>query len=133
MPGTHLFARASASATFRSRANSISTRRMDATALRRRIAEIVQHNRKRLGITQTELGRIVELSETTISRIERSEYLPTLEKVYALATALEIHPMELMRGDSILDFIRGLSRRQLLELRDALSVALPRRRPRRKR
>jgi transcriptional regulator with XRE-family HTH domain len=84
----------------------------------------VRSQRKKLKLTQPALGRRVGLSETTISRIERGEYLPTLEKTYELAKVLRIHPIELLCGDELLDFLRGLPRELQIELHDAMAALL---------
>jgi transcriptional regulator with XRE-family HTH domain len=97
---------------------------MDATALKRHIAHTIRSRREQLGLSQTELGMRVELSETTISRIEREEYLPTLEKMYYLAHALDIHPVTLLQGDDLTKFVAGLSKESRLGLRAALEKLL---------
>src|SRR6185295_14978561 len=106
---------------------------MNVSTLKKHVAQVVQEHRMRRGLTQAELGKAVELSETTVSRIERGEYLPTFEKVFALAEALSIHPLELMKGDSLAEFIENLPRDQLRELRQVASELISRHQKRRKR
>ena len=48
------------------------------------------------GLTQEALGRRARLHGTYISGIENGRRNPTLEKLYALADALEVNPCELL-------------------------------------
>jgi DNA-binding XRE family transcriptional regulator len=93
-------------------------------ALKAHVAATVKRHRIELNMTQPALGDHVGLSETTISRIERGEYLPTLEKTYELAKALRIHPIELLSGDPLSEFIKGLPRDQQVELHQAIKALL---------
>jgi transcriptional regulator with XRE-family HTH domain len=47
-------------------------------------------------ITQDELAEQVGTSRTRLSRIERGRTNPTLESIYRLARALDIHPAALL-------------------------------------
>lgn len=97
---------------------------MDTAALKKHVANVVKHHRNLLGLSQAALGSKVDLSETTISRIERAEYLPTLENLYGLSKALGIHPIELLQGDSVSKFLEGLPRELQLELHSVLGAVL---------
>lgn len=97
---------------------------MDTEALKQHVANVVKHRRKLLGLSQAALGSKVDLSETTISRIERAEYLPTLENMYGLSKALGLHPIELLQGDSVSKFLEGLPRDLQVELHGALGAVL---------
>jgi DNA-binding XRE family transcriptional regulator len=97
---------------------------MDVKALKKHVARTIRLHREQLGLSQAALGRVVDLSETTISRIERGEYLPTLEKIYSLSRALNKHPMTLLQGDDLSKFVEGLPRESQLELQEVLGKIL---------
>lgn len=103
---------------------------MDVESLKKHIARVVKTHREQLNLSQTALGQLVGLSETTISRIERAEYLPSLEKAYSLAKALNTHPMVLLQGDSLTSFLKALPREAQIEIQSALSDLISRKKPR---
>ncbi len=53
-----------------------------------RLAQAVRKHRKRLGITKTELGELLDCTRTNIGQIERGTHCPNLEK--ALILSLEL-------------------------------------------
>lgn len=53
--------------------------------------------RHQRGMKQTDLADALQVSQATISRIERAEVLVTYERVCAMATYLEIPPEYLVR------------------------------------
>jgi transcriptional regulator with XRE-family HTH domain len=61
-------------------------------------AEAVRQARSELGISQEELGRRSGLHRAHVGEIERGEISPTLDSVELIATALEVHPADLIRS-----------------------------------
>ena len=64
-------------------------------AAARAIADLVELNRMRKGLTQTALARLAGVSQPVIDRIESGEHSPTIETLIKLANALDV---ELMVG-----------------------------------
>ena len=52
------------------------------------------------GLTQAQLAESASLSPTYLGILERGENVPTLSVILQLASALEVHPMELFRDYS---------------------------------
>ena len=50
----------------------------------------VQYYRRKIGLSQSELARLVGVSRNTISSIERCEYIPTLKTAFKLAKVLNV-------------------------------------------
>lgn len=48
------------------------------------------------GLTQLELAENSALDRKTISRIENHQYSPSLSSIFAIASALEVDPKDLM-------------------------------------
>jgi transcriptional regulator with XRE-family HTH domain len=69
------------------------------------IGEYVRALRERRGLTQTELGRKSSIEQSTISRIERSKYIPKREMVEALAQVLVVDNGILLGAAGYLDEI----------------------------
>lgn len=67
---------------------------------RQRFAANVKRARKRLGISQEELGFRSGLNRTTISHYERGSREPGVDAVIKLAAGLELSPDELCEGIS---------------------------------
>jgi transcriptional regulator with XRE-family HTH domain len=66
------------------------------------IAERIIRLRSVRGLTQTELARSAGVSRKTISRLERSRTMPTLDRLHQIAGALRVSLAELAvePGDS---------------------------------
>ena len=60
--------------------------------------ERVRATRRRLGLSQEELGTQAGLHRTYIGHIERGEVNPSLRNVLLVAKALDVDPGELLRG-----------------------------------
>lgn len=68
--------------------------------------KLVRMHRERLdGMTQEKLGKIVGLSRTSITNIERGRQHVSLHQIYAIAQALRIRPQALLPsvGDTAAD------------------------------
>ncbi len=74
------------------------TRRDYRSAEARWFGTTVRRLREERGLTQAQLAEAAELSATYLGIIERGENVPTLTVILQLATALDLHPMELFRG-----------------------------------
>lgn len=55
----------------------------------------VSYYRRKKGLTQTQLARIVGYSKNTISSLETSNYSPGVDLVFRLCLALEVDFMDL--------------------------------------
>lgn len=71
---------------------------MDLNLNRQRFAANVKRARKRLGISQEELGFRSGLNRTTISHYERGSREPGVDAVIKLAAGLETTPDSLCEG-----------------------------------
>ena len=58
------------------------------------IGKTVKSYRKKLGLTQSELAEMVDLSDQHISRIESGCYIPSLTTFFELVTTLKIDLQE---------------------------------------
>lgn len=59
----------------------------------------VRKHRKRLGLSQEELGFRAELKRSYVSELERGRRNPTVQALGRLASALGVEPAELLRAD----------------------------------
>lgn len=57
----------------------------------------VRRLREERGLTQAQLAESAELSSTYLGILERGENVPTLSVILQIASALDLHPMELFR------------------------------------
>lgn len=57
--------------------------------------QLVRKYRNERNMSQEQLALLCNMDRSYLGRIERGEVNPTLEKIYELATALEIMPKEL--------------------------------------
>ena len=57
----------------------------------------VRRLREDRGLTQAQLAEAAQLSSTYLGIIERGENVPTLSVIVQLASALDLHPAELVR------------------------------------
>jgi len=63
-----------------------------------RFGRRLQHLRKRKGFKQIDLAVCTGFSREHISRLENGRKDPSLRTLEALATALDIHPSDLIKG-----------------------------------
>ncbi|AWA46638.1 MULTISPECIES: helix-turn-helix domain-containing protein [Acinetobacter] len=54
--------------------------------------QLVRKYRKERNISQEQLALLCNMDRSYLGRIERGEVNPTLEKIYELAIALDMHP-----------------------------------------
>ena len=54
--------------------------------------QLVRKYRKERNISQEQLALLCNMDRSYLGRIERREVNPTLEKIYELAIALDMHP-----------------------------------------
>ena len=54
------------------------------------------NKRKALGISQEKLALTCNIDRSYLGRVERGELNITIEKIYQIANALEIHPRDLL-------------------------------------
>lgn len=87
--------------------------------------ENLKRVREEKGITQADLAEMVGLSQAFVSRIEAGRANPTLDKIRAIATALQTEPAELF---TLPDFqrraISALGAIDNLEEREAALIVL---------
>lgn len=75
------------------------------------IAECVEKSRKEKGLTQNQLAQISNLNRATIGRIEKKEYMPSIEQLQNLAEALDIDITDLfIEEDSSREKSKNLSK-----------------------
>ncbi|MEX1142469.1 MAG: helix-turn-helix transcriptional regulator [Thermoleophilaceae bacterium] len=60
--------------------------------------ENLRDARERAGVSQAALARAAQVSPSEISRLEGGQREPLLTTIVLLARALEIEPIDLMRG-----------------------------------
>ena len=64
--------------------------------LARRLGDVIRQERKRKGVSQEQLAHIAGLDRTYLQRIEAGRSNPSLDKIEALARALQRHPSDLL-------------------------------------
>ena len=57
-----------------------------------RFGQLVRKYRKEKNMSQEQLALLCNMDRSYLGRIERGEVNPTLEKIYELAIALDMHP-----------------------------------------
>lgn len=60
------------------------------------VGNVIQKCRKEKGITQEVLSGLADLDRTHYSKIERGLRSPTIDTLFKIASALDMHPHELM-------------------------------------
>ena len=68
---------------------------------RNQIGKFIQQLRKEKGLTQKELGNLVNVSDKTISKWENSNSIPDTAMLPALCEALEVTVNELLYGEKL--------------------------------
>jgi len=71
---------------------------IDNYMIRRRFGDTVKHHRRRLGVSQEELGWRGDLHRNDAGHFERAERMPRVEVLLRTAAALEISMRELLKG-----------------------------------
>jgi len=66
--------------------------------IRERFAANLKRERKRVGLSQEEVGFRAELHRTEIGMLERGTRLPRIDTLVRLAAAVECGPAELLDG-----------------------------------
>lgn len=74
------------------------TRRDHRLAEARWFGGTVRRLREERRLTQAQLAEAAELSATYLGIIERGENVPTLSVILQIASALDLHPVDLFRG-----------------------------------
>lgn len=90
---------------------------LDYTEIGRRIAR----RRKELGLKQSQVCELADLSDKYLSCIERATSIPSLEVIMRLAIALQTTPDEFLVGTaqhdeewkSVAEILKGLDEKQL--------------------
>jgi ribosome-binding protein aMBF1 (putative translation factor) len=62
----------------------------DRTALARAMAERIVTLRAERGLTQTGLGRVLDMQQPAVARLESGEHVPSLETLWRLASRLGV-------------------------------------------
>ena len=68
-----------------------------ATPTRRRLGEKIRRLRKKMGISQEELGYRADLHRTYIGAIERAEQNVSIDNIHKIARALKVPVDELLK------------------------------------
>lgn len=64
----------------------------------------IKDARKSRGLTQEELGKIIGLSGVAIMRYEKEQREPSMETIEKIASALNIHPIDLIGWKTVNEF-----------------------------
>jgi len=67
-----------------------------ATPTRRRLGEKIRRLRKKMGISQEELGYRADLHRTYIGSIERGEQNVSVDNIHRIAKSLKVSPKDLL-------------------------------------
>jgi len=71
-------------------------RQIKATRIRQQLGKKVRELRKKLGISQEELGFRANLHRTYIGSIERAEQNVSIDNIHKIAKALKVSPKDLL-------------------------------------
>ena len=74
------------------------------------VGKVIADIRQKKGLTQEVMSGLANIGRTHLSAIERGERKPTLETIWRIAQALDMHPSELVRKieQTINNDVRGL-------------------------
>lgn len=67
------------------------------------IGENIRNNRKNKGLTQKELGLMIGISASTVTKYEKEDLEPNIETLQRIAEALGVSLHELITGESLLN------------------------------
>lgn len=65
------------------------------------IGENIKRIRKERGLTQKELGELLDMTQSAIGQFENDKTSPKTDTIEKIASALGVSPSELMKGNSI--------------------------------
>ena len=65
------------------------------------IGENIRNNRKNKGLTQKELGLMIGISASTVTKYEKEDLEPNIETLNKIAEALGVSQHELITGESL--------------------------------
>lgn len=68
--------------------------------LGKRLGQVIAKRRKARGLTQDDLAGLVEVDPVTVSRFERGTSVPSLQRLFVIAQALEASVGELLAETS---------------------------------
>jgi transcriptional regulator with XRE-family HTH domain len=88
--------------------------------LGKKLGSAIAKRRKELGLTQDDLAGLVEVDAETISRMERGTTLPSLNRLFVIAQALETDAGELLSHASPIASDRMRVLADILETLDPL-------------
>ncbi|CAN7338607.1 helix-turn-helix domain-containing protein [Polaromonas sp. LjRoot131] len=88
--------------------------------LRRRLGAAIAERRKLGKLTQDELAGLVEVDAETVSRFERGISMPSLERLWVIAEALDVGMSDLLVATSTLPNDQA---RRLTAIMDGLAIA----------
>lgn len=74
----------------------VTFRSMDEPLLYKDFGRLVRDHRRRLGLTQDQLGELIGLSRTSITNIEKGRQKVLLHQIFALGASLQIPPEALL-------------------------------------
>lgn len=69
---------------------------MKATSTRKQLGEKIRRLRKKLGLSQEELGFRAELHRTYIGAVERAEQNVSIDNIHKIAKALKVSSKDLL-------------------------------------
>lgn len=87
------------------------------------VGENIQRERKRLGISQVELGKRLEVSGAMIAQYENGNRKPKIATIRKIAKALGVDPFLLTEGDPSYPITFDLSTSDLEKISSALDIA----------
>lgn len=61
------------------------------------VGNVISNFRKSKGVSQEVLSGLADIGRTHLSAIERGERKPTLETLYRISTALDVHMSDIVR------------------------------------
>jgi len=65
------------------------------------VGENIKRIRKEKGLTQKELGELLDMTQSAIGQFENDKTSPKTDTIEKIASALGVSPSELMKGNSI--------------------------------
>jgi len=88
----------------------------DLASLKSFIGTRVREARKRLKMSQSELGALIGSGHSHVNMIESGDMNVTLKSIVKLANALKIKPLQLFVGDDTVSSLSDDTARQLMKL-----------------
>lgn len=109
---------------------------LEEAALAKKIGQIISTKREKLGITQGQLAEKLNIGYEAVSRIERGKIIPSLTKLYDLASIFECRVSDFIdaassrstdQAEYIAGLIKGLSdadRKMIVEVVETITSRL---------